>query len=542
MQRTWLREFNSLGLQLRPQAAKVVTDYLREQDDPMSAVEALVENTKQYFKVRQGTVEPVITAEVVDGVIQHMQKMAEEPTTDAAAALDVAADGIQIFDCLKDVWPFDYLQATKEWVRALERPQIFPGVDMKAKIYKDRFHILWQRLLLEGHFVPEARVFDGLLPGQRVLTPAESLMGNPGRKTTFGLIFRELDEEGNQRWVLEDLHRVVALRLEIQESPRLITNGCFVLAEGQMDKDTFCVSAIDVPSAVTRETTKTCDQIPVQMFGGESSEEQLKLLQQREEECTNGAFVVLSEVLLDNGRALEKLQELFDGYEATEPPSAYVFMGSFCSSSFVPTADGVRAYREGFDRLKFMLRRLTRHMEVGTRYIFIPGPKDPGASMLPRAQLSPYLTAEISKEIPNVTLATNPCRLRHFTKDLVFFRHDVLRLLRRNEVVPLREVGTGEPLSPQQIREEMVALLLDQAHLVPLPLSESNILWAFDHTLRLYPLPDAVFVGGESQQFDCTYKKCCFASVGPFYRDVCFYAYNPLKDVLEYSEIPDRIA
>merc|ERR1712224_296385 len=110
--------------------------------------------------------------------------------------------------------------------------------------------------------------------------------------------------------------------------------------------------------------------------------------------------------------------------------------------------------------------------------------------------LSDYLTTDIAKEIPGVIMATNPCRIRHLNRELIFFRHDVLRLVRRHEVVPLRDPESGGAPLPQQLRIEMMRYLLDQAHLAPLPLVETNVLWDFDHTLRLYPLPDCVFVGG----------------------------------------------
>merc|ERR1712066_1082893 len=147
--------------------------------------------------------------------------------------------------------------------------------------------------------------------------------------------------------------------------------------------------------------------------------------------------------------------------------------------------------------------------------------------------------SDIAKEIPGVVMASNPCRIRHFSRELVFFRHDVLRLLRRHEVVPLRGPdGYGAP-TPQHVHEEMVRLLFDQAHLVPLPLEESNVLWAFDHTLRLYPLPDAVFVGSDSHHFEYEYLNCRFCSVGPFQRDASFYAYYPIKSELEQCDVPD---
>eukprot|EP00913_Durusdinium_trenchii_P011928 g11204.t2 len=288
------------------------------------------------------------------------------------------------------------------------------------------------------------------------------------------------------------------------------------------------------------------------------------------------------------------LETLFQGYESHGPPTAYIFMGSFCSRSFVPTGQGVRAYREGFERLKFMMRNLEAHVMHGTRFVFIPGPRDPGPQTLPKAPLPDYLTANLAVDIPGAVgkpkrpcfdvffvlfclarlrqakakkerssvgslrelqlsqketelasreagspmdclfqthskhlrlvnaldrqriaevMATNPCHIRHLSREMVFFRHDVLRLLKRHEAVPLaRESGFDEP----SWSSECARFILDQAHLLPLPLEESNILWEHDHALRLYPLPHAVFIGGVTPRFETNYQECTFGSVGPF--------------------------
>lgn len=549
MQRAWLREFNALGLQLRPQAAKLITEFLQECENPQAMVEALVEHTKAYFRTRQGTTQSVIDKDVIQTVISCLEEASRG--VDASDAMEAArhgietmdlGDGIQVYDALTDVQPFAYRRNTRDWSPALEQPRLFPGPEAKAKIYHDRYYLLWQRLLLEGEYVAEADLQDGaLLPGQRVLTPVESLVGNPGRKITFGLISRTHDDANKRSYTLEDVHRVIPIDLEVQESEHLITDGSFVIAEGELKGDRFRVSRLDVPAAVSRKVTREKDQVPVQVFGGNLTDEQMQTLARTEQdpERSGGMYVVLSEIHLDSARVLEKLTELFQGYEAAGPPRGYVFMGSFCSSAFVPTTEGVRAYREGFERLKFILRDLPKHLQCGTRFIFVPGPKDPGAPLLPRAPLPGHLTSDIAADVKGVIMATNPCRLRHFSRELVFFRHDVLRLLRRHEVVPLREPGGGTAPTALHVREEMVRLLLDQAHLVPLPMEESNVAWAFDHSLRLYPLPDAVFVGGISEPFDFEYQKCTFCSVGPFHRDASFFAYHPAEGLLEPCDVPD---
>eukprot|EP00931_Biecheleriopsis_adriatica_P074002 TRINITY_DN48192_c0_g1_i1.p1 TRINITY_DN48192_c0_g1~~TRINITY_DN48192_c0_g1_i1.p1 ORF type:complete len:559 (-),score=115.04 TRINITY_DN48192_c0_g1_i1:85-1761(-) len=554
MQRAWLREFNALGLQLRPQAAKLINSFLRECDDAQRTVELLVEGTKNYLKQRSGTVDSVIDESVIKAVISCMVDGSNGDSrsgnaADAMEAPEVSGldlgDGVQIYNVLTQVHPFTYNKSTKVWVRSERQSTLFAEPESKARIYADRFHILLQRLLLEGKLVPEAQAALGaLLPGQRVLTPVESLVGNPGRKLTFGLLSRQHDEIA-RRWVIEDLHKVFPVELEVKESDHLMTDGSFVLAEGEVVGSAFRVYNLDVPGAIPRPVSLERDQVPLQTFGGTLSDEQLQTLEHHEPHNPEGMYVVLSEVHLDSVRVLEKLTDLFQGYEEAGPPSAYVFMGSFCSAAFAPTAEGVRAYRDGFERLKFMMRSLEAHVQHGTRFIFVPGPRDPGAQTLPRVPLPNYLTADLVKEIPGVVMATNPCRVRHFSRELVFFRHDVLRLLRRHEAVPLRAPEMSMSDAPTaaslgHLQTEMVRFLLDQAHLVPLPLEESNVLWEYDHTLRLYPLPHAVFVGGVNQPFECSYQGCQFASVGPFGRDASFYAFYPVKDELEPCDVPDR--
>jgi len=559
-QRAWLREFNNLGLQLRPQAAKLVTQFLQNYEDPQQVAEKLVEHTKAYFRSRQGSVDPIIDSEVIQNVILCMEKAAAEAGVNAMdpEALEVArqgvdtgdlGDGIHVYNVMTDMRPFEYRRASKEWTASSEKACLFPGVESKVKIYADRYHILWQRMLLSGEYVPEVEAQGKLLPGQRVITPVESLVGNLGEKTTFGLLSRAPQRGlgSGPQWLIEDLHRSYPLEFEESETlvwdHQLVTDGSFVIAEGVMAKDTFRARKIIVPEAVPRSLSEDRDEMPAQMFGGDLTEEQLKLLRNAEDHNQEGMYVVLSEVHLDDVQVTERLENMFQTYEESEnlPPSGYIFMGNFYSSPFLPTQEGVKHYREGFERLKLMMRRLPNHVERGTRFIFIPGPRDPGAQMLPRTPLTNYLTSDIAKDIPGVILATNPCRMRHFSRELVFFRHDVLKLLRRHEVVPLREAGEAGPPSQEHVQSEMARLVLDQAHLAPLPLQESNIMWDFDHTLRLYPLPDAVFIGGVSRGFECDYKECNFCSVGPFHRDGAFYAYSPIKNLLEPSDAPTRV-
>jgi DNA polymerase epsilon subunit 2 len=71
---------------------------------------------------------------------------------------------------------------------------------------------------------------------------------------------------------------------------------------------------------------------------------------------------------------------------------------------------------------------------------------------------------------------------------------------------------------------------LDQAHLVPLSLTVKPVLWEFDHTLRLYPMPTTLVLADHSAtSFDLTYElgeggadgKCHVFNPGSFLGSHC---------------------
>jgi len=122
-----------------------------------------------------------------------------------------------------------------------------------------------------------------------------------------------------------------------------------------------------------------------------------------------------------------------------------------------------------------------------THFLFVPGPTDPWSSdLLPRAPLPDALTKPLLAKIPHVTFASNPCRIRWFSQEIVILREDTMGRMNRNAV---RLGGDAEGVD---MREALAQTILDQAHLAPLPLAVRPILWDYDHALRLYPMPTTV--------------------------------------------------
>lgn len=78
------------------------------------------------------------------------------------------------------------------------------------------------------------------------------------------------------------------------------------------------------------------------------------------------------------------------------------------------------------------------------------GPMDAGSSVaLPRRPIPQQLTRALRERVKHVTFASNPCRIRCFTQEIVLFREDLLRKMQQHLAVPLilddplGEVGRG---------------------------------------------------------------------------------------------------
>lgn len=115
------------------------------------------------------------------------------------------------------------------------------------------------------------------------------------------------------------------------------------------------------------------------------------------------------------------------------------------------------------------------------------------------------------------------CRIKFYTQEIVFFRHDLLYRMRRSCLMPPSTEETDDPFehvffSPTSqpclfqtscwyyvlrifINEtnklclflwQLVATITHQSHLCPLPLIVQPIIWNYDHCLHLYPSPHTV--------------------------------------------------
>nr|XP_007152612.1 hypothetical protein PHAVU_004G144700g [Phaseolus vulgaris]ESW24606.1 hypothetical protein PHAVU_004G144700g [Phaseolus vulgaris] len=266
--------------------------------------------------------------------------------------------------------------------------------------------------------------------------------------------------------------------------------------------------------------------------GGTLTKEETIRLEEMEKRAVNDMFVILSDVWLDKEEALTKVETILDGFESVEVvPSLFVFMGNFCSRPCNLSFHSYSSLRMQFGKLGEMIAAHTRLKEQ-SRFLFIPGPDDAGPStVLPRCALPKYLTEELQKHIPNAIFSSNPCRVKFYTQEIVFFRQDMLHRMRRSCLMSPSIEETDDHF------QHLVATITHQSHLCPLPLTVQPIIWNYDHSLYLYPTPHTIVLGDRSAQKAFKYTGITCFNTGSFSIDSTFVAYRPCSQEVELSAL-----
>ncbi|KAA3490160.1 DNA polymerase epsilon subunit 2-like [Gossypium australe] len=351
------------------------------------------------------------------------------------------------------------------------------------------------------------------------------------------------------------------------DSQYKITTGFFtentiIVAEGEMlSEGIFQVITCGFPPLENRDKSLKV-LAGHDFFGcGTLTKEETLRLADLEKRAVNDMFVVLSDIWLDNEqvidglkffrydpfseeldviynnvlfveKVMEKLETVLNGFENVEiVPSLFVFMGDFCSHPCNLSFHSFSSLRLQFGKLGRMIEAHPRLKEQ-SKFLFIPGPNDTGPStVLPRCALPKYLTEELQKHVPNAIFSSNPCRVKFYTQEMVFFRQDLLYRMRRSCLIPPSTEETDDPF------EHLVATITHQSHLCPLPLFVQPIIWNYDHCLHLYPTPHTIVLGDRSEQKAFKYTGITCFNPGSFSDDSTFVAYRPCTQEVEFSAL-----
>ncbi|GJJ75667.1 DNA polymerase epsilon subunit 2 [Entomortierella parvispora] len=407
--------------------------------------------------------------------------------------------------------------------------QLLGMAEEKTAMFRARYQILLQRIMRNENFAPP--VFTGGAKKDQYLklTPLKALKGRCGERF---LMFGMLVQMSSGKYSLEDADDRIELVLgNSQNSAGLFTENCFVLVEGQYtDDNVIIVETIGLPPPELREESKKVFG-NIDFLGAPKemrSEEQLKVISEEYEDIS---FVILSDVWLDQPKTFATLRTIFEGYSNSTLPLAFILCGNFKSNPFLFNGLESGQYREGFNTLAELIAEFPT-MATFSYFIFVPGPNDPwGGSILPRPKIPDFYTAKMRSLVKRSVFTSNPCRIKYCDQEIVIFREDILNRLLRNCIVP--------PCGDVVIQKQLVRTILDGAHLCPLPLTTRQVSWAFDHALRLYPIPDALILADKFEAYNFKYQNCHCMNPGSFpTSDYSWMVYYPASRRSDICQIP----
>ncbi|XP_053366159.1 DNA polymerase epsilon subunit 2 isoform X1 [Clarias gariepinus] len=511
--------FKMRGLMLRPEASK----YLVEVLESVSEVE--LEDVIE--RILDGIEKQPLSSNMIE------LSVAETAVQDCSQSCDETIDNVFNIIGAFDVPRFMYSTERKKFIPISMTNHPVPSVcgqaRDKAELFRERYTILQQRIHRHELFTaPLIGVAADEARNKFQLKTVEALLGNTaklGEVIVLGMITQL--KEG--KFFLEDLTGSVQLNLsKAQFHSGLYTESGFVLAEGWYEDSIFHVSAFGFPPIEPSSTTRSYYG-NVNFFGGPSttSVKASAKLKQLEEENEDAMFVIISDLWLDSVEVLDKLQTMFSGYSAM-PPTCFIFCGNFSSAPY-----GTNQIKSLKDSLKALADLICEHPNIhnSSRFVFIPGPEDPGPrSILPRPPLAEHITEEFRQRIPFSVFTTNPCRIQYCSQEMVVIREDLVNKMCRNCLTI--------PSTSLDIPNHFVKTILSQGHLTPLPLYVSPVYWAYDYALRVYPVPDIIVFADKYDPFSISSSDCLCLNPGSFPKSgFSFKVYYPSSRTVEDSKL-----
>mmetsp|Transcript_33 Transcript_33/g.115 ORF Transcript_33/g.115 Transcript_33/m.115 type:complete len:519 (-) Transcript_33:47-1603(-) len=504
--------FKFRGMSARADAVRAVASVLQREPEPDEAMDSIIDAVQRAMERREAS------SSVVD--LATVEQVVAELTRDEE---DIAQESIRVFQTA-DVPKFLYNAARKTFYKVDAPAGLHCPAETNIAMWRERYQLVEQRVLRNAMFSPP--VLGSSKREYFQLTPLESLLGTTGTKYVLGMLVQP--EEG--RYCIEDQSSRVPIDLSAASTTSgLFTECSIVLAQGELREGTFHVAMMGFPPPEKRVDSLLA-MGTVDPMGLLTTPHELRKVQALEEEAEASMFVILSDVHLDNPRVFDKVQALLEGF-ADVVPDVIVFMGNFISAPFGHGADDRRLYAENLTRLADLIAGYPS-LANGSKFVFVPGLDDPGGSVLPRAPIPAVFTKALRAQVRNVEFASNPCRLRFYSQDIVLFRHDLVSKMRRHAVVPPTDAhGTFE------ITEHLVRTVVDQGHLCPMAPTVQPVYWGKDHALRLYPLPQVAILADSFESYHWNYNETTVFNPGPFHEDASFVVYRPASMEAEFSRV-----
>ncbi|XP_054827711.1 DNA polymerase epsilon subunit 2 isoform X2 [Eublepharis macularius] len=491
--------FKMHGLLLRAEATKYLTEALQAVSEV--ELEDMIENIIDAVEKQPLSCNMIERSTVEAAVLECSQSLDE--------TIDHIFNIIGAFDIPHYIYNSERKKFLPLSMTGHPAPNLFGSAKDKAELFRERYIILQQRTHRHELFTPSA---IGTHPDESrskfQLKTIETLLGNSARVGDV-IVLGMITQLKEGKFFLEDPTGVVQLDLsKAQFHSGLYTESCFVLTEGWYEDEIFHVNAFGFPPTESSATTRAYYG-NTNFFGGPSSTsvKASAKLKQLEEENEDAMFVFLSDVWLDQAEVLEKLRIMFAGYSSM-PPTCFFFCGNFSSAPY------------GKNQIQSLKGSLKALADIICEY----------PSIHKRPPLTENITEEFREQVPFSVFTTNPCRVQYCTQEIMIFREDLVNKMCRNCV--------RFPSSNLDIPNHFVKTILSQGHLSPLPLYVSPVYWAYDYTLRTYPLPDMIVFADKYDPFTVTNTDCICINPGSFPRSgFAFKVFYPSNKTVEDSKL-----
>uniref|UniRef100_A0AAY4BST2 DNA polymerase epsilon subunit n=1 Tax=Denticeps clupeoides TaxID=299321 RepID=A0AAY4BST2_9TELE len=498
--------FKMRGLMLRPEASRFLVEVLEsvselELDDVIEKILDAVE--------KQPLSSSMIELSVVESAVQDCSQSCDE-------TIDNVFNIIGAFDVPRYIYSTERKKFVPKSMTRHPTPSLCGLARDKAELFRERYTILQQRTHRHELFTPPV-IGSASDEGRNKfqLKTVEALLGSTaklGEVIVLGMVTQL--KEG--KFYLEDPSGTVELNISKFHSG-LYTESCFVLAEGWYEDSVFHVNAFGFPPTEPSSTTRAYYG-NINFFGGPSSTsvKSSSKLKQLEEENEDAMFVIMSDLWLDSVDVLEKLRTMFSGYSSM-PPTCFIFCGNFSSAPY--GKNQMRALKDSFKTLADMISEFPS-IHSSSRFVFVPGPEDPGPSaILPRPPLAEHITEEFRERVPFSVFTTNPCRIQYCCQEIVVFREDLVNKMCRNCV----RLPSGNLDIPNHVMYTHITSLF---------------YWAYDYAMRVYPIPDVIVFADKYDPFSITNTDCLCVNPGSFLRSgFTFKVYYPSNKTIEDSKL-----
>lgn len=521
--RFWLqKQFQTSGIQTDSAALKLLASNLEELSDaldPEQMLSSLLDDIETRTDDRKLTVE----------FVREFLDRCKGSTHGSVEVVDAFRVPLIQYDPIRHM----FYESSKK-VR-----KVVGNVKNKFQLYEDRFMLIQQRLKRNAMFRPSKWSSLGnrgnIQNVSAELTELKALLGHE-RQRRFVCGFLTKHEQG--QFFIEDLSARLPIDLTgCDTADGLFTENCVVVAEGELlPGGEFRAIALGLPPAESREESIEALQ-GHDMFGASS-----KCSDENEPTEDDGdRIIILSDVHLDAPQNMENLAKVFNGYASMpKPPSAFVLLGNFQTFDANGPQSSLSKLKENFTSLGRLLKKYPSIIE-SSDIILVPGPHDIGTgNSLPRAGIPLPLVQGLKEIVPNVILASNPCRIRFRGSDLVFFRADIQQKLRGLCILPppMPEETTAGPSDEHAsfFFDQTCSTIIQESHLCPVPLEYQPIAWEYDHSLYVYPNPNGLILADSEPAARSIFDTCDCLNPGSLSTG-SFGAWNPSSREMEICDV-----